>query len=96
MTKVTTLVLLLFVSFIANAQSIDAPFSKEKMKKDFEVFKNISITANSGLKKYRSEKQIDSIYNWANQQIEKITTYREFYNLISTIIDFEGDRKSVV
>tara|TARA_R110002126_G_scaffold106967_8_gene242197 strand:+ start:3736 stop:5244 length:1509 start_codon:yes stop_codon:yes gene_type:complete len=90
MIKVTTLILLLFVSFIANAQSIDAPFSKEKMKKDFEVFKNISITANSGLKKYRSEKQIDSIYNWANQQIEKITTYREFYNLISTITDFEG------
>jgi hypothetical protein len=90
MTKFTTIFLILFISFFANGQSIDEPFSKNKMKQDFEVFKSISSKANSGVKKYRTEKQIDSIYNWANQQIEKITSYREFYNLIFTISDFEG------
>ena len=90
MTRVTTIFLILFISFFANGQSIDEPFSRDKMKKDFKVFKSISTKANSGVKKYRTEKQIDSIYNWANQQIEKITSYREFYNLIFTISDFEG------
>lgn len=90
MTRFTILFLILFISFFANGQSIDEPFSKNKMKQDFVVFKSISSKANSGVKKYRTEKQIDSIYNWANQQIEKITSYREFYNLIFTISDFEG------
>jgi hypothetical protein len=90
MTRITTLFLILFIAFIANGQTIDESFSKEKMKRDFEVFKSISSEANSGVKKYRTEKQIDSIYNWANQQIEKTTSFREFYNLIYIVSDFEG------
>jgi len=60
------------------------------MKQDFEIFKQISKKANSGLYKYRTKEQIDSIYNWGNLQIEKLLTYRDFYNLISTISNFEG------
>jgi hypothetical protein len=60
------------------------------MKQDFEIFKQISKEANSGLYKYRTEQQIDSIYNWGNLEIEKLFTYRDFYNLISTISNFEG------
>lgn len=90
MTRLTTLFLLFFITFFVKGQSIDETFSRVKMKKDFEIFKSISSKANSGVKKYRTEKQIDSIYNWANQQIEEITSYREFYNLIFTISDFEG------
>ncbi|MCH8517428.1 MAG: peptidase [Cyclobacteriaceae bacterium] len=60
------------------------------MKQDFEIFKQISKEANSGLYKYRTEQQIDSIYNWGNLQTEKSLTYRDFYNLISTISNFEG------
>jgi hypothetical protein len=90
MTKTTTIIFILFISFFANGQSIDEPFSTKKMKKDFEIFKSISLEANSGLYKYRTKEQIDSIYNWAKNQIENFTSYREFYNLTCTISDFEG------
>jgi len=82
--------LFLIFSNIIFSQSIDDQISQKKMKKDFEIFKQISKEANSGLYKYRTKQQIDSIYNWANHQIEKIKSYREFYNLIFTISDFEG------
>jgi hypothetical protein len=72
------------------AQSIDQSFSQKKMKKDFEVFKDIRIKANSGLYKYRTKTQIDSIYNWAEQQIEKASDYLDFYNIICQLTDYEG------
>lgn len=81
---------LMCVSFFANGQSIDAPYAQDKMKSDLEVFKRISIEANSGLYKYRSKQEIDSIYHWADNQIEQLTSYRDFYNLICTLSDFEG------
>jgi hypothetical protein len=83
---------LLFVIFsnVIFAQSIDDEISQKKMKQDFETFKQISKIANSGLYKYRTEQQIDSIYNWGNLQIEKLLTYKDFYNLICTISNFEG------
>ena len=86
----TTVILLFFTTYFANGQSIDEPFTQKKMKQDFEIFKQISKDANSGLYKYRTKQQIDSIYYWGNLQIEKLTTYRDFYNLICTISDFEG------
>ncbi len=82
--------IILITPIIANSQSLDANFSKKKMKKDFEVFKNIREKANSGLYKYRTKKEIDSIYQWANKEIEKSNTYREFYNIICNLTDFEG------
>ncbi|MVO08374.1 peptidase [Flavobacterium sp. TP390] len=89
--KITpTLIVLFFISFFSNSQSIDDPLSQVKMKQDFEIFKQISRSANSGLYKYRTKEQIDSIYNWGNLQIEKLTTFRDFFNLICTISDFEG------
>ncbi|MCG8838975.1 peptidase [Tenacibaculum dicentrarchi] len=83
----------LFFFFISNAifaQSIDNSFSQKKMRKDLEVFKKIRATANSGLYKYRTSQEIDSIYNWADNQIDKSSTYRDFYNIISQLTDFEG------
>ena len=82
--------LFLIFSNVVFAQSIDNQISQKKMKKDFEIFKQISKEANSGLYKYRTKQQIDSIYNWGNLQIENLTTYRDFYNLICTISNFEG------
>ncbi len=82
--------LFLIFSNIVFAQSIDDQISQKKMKQDFEIFKSISIQANSGLYKYRTKQQIDSIYNWGNLQIEKLVSYRDFYNLICTISNFEG------
>jgi len=90
MTKTIFTFLYLISSVGIFAQSIDEPFSQKKMKKDVEVFKEIRIKANSGLYKYRTKEQIDSIYNWADQQIEKSSTYLDFYNIICQLTDFEG------
>lgn len=90
MTKTIIIFLYLISSIGIFAQSIDEPFSKERMKKDLEVFKEIRLKANSGLYKYRTIEQIDSIYNWADQHIEKSSTYLDFYNIICRLTDYEG------
>lgn len=90
MTRLTLNFLFLTFSFIALGQSLDDSFSQKKMKKDFEVFKDIRHQANSGLYKYREKAQIDSIYNWAEEEIEQSSTYRDFYNIIVQVTDFEG------
>lgn len=84
------MVLLVCASLFGGAQSVDDPFSKDKMRKDLDVFKQIRIKANSGLYKYRTEAQIDSIYKWAEKEIEKSNTYLDFYNIICHLTDFEG------
>ena len=88
--KRLTFLLIIFNIFSGFGQSIDEPFSQKKMKKDLEIFKEIRQKVNSGLYKYRTKKQIDSIYDWAENEIENLTTYREFYNLISKLTDYEG------
>jgi len=90
MRKQFAFLLLIFISYCGYGQSIDEPFSQKKMKKDLAVFKEIRQKANSGLYKYRTKKQIDSIYNWAETEIRNITTYREYYNLIIKLTDYEG------
>lgn len=91
MKKVTYLLLLLVATFhLTYGQSVDAPFARKKMRKDLKVFKNIRLKANSGLYKYRTPASIDSIYQWAEQSIDQANTYRDFYNIISTLTDFEG------
>jgi len=90
MTKTITTFLFLISSIGIFAQSIDEPFSTRKMKKDLKVFKEIRLKANSGLYKYRTKQQIDSIYNWAEKEINNLSTYRDFYNLISSLTDYEG------
>lgn len=82
--------LFLLISNAVFSQSIDDNFSSEKMLEDFKLFKNIRLEANSGLYKYRTKQQIDSIYNWAEKEIKKSSSYREFYNIISQLTDFEG------
>ena len=90
MTKKITTFLFLFSSIGIYAQSIDEHFSTKRMEKDLKVFKEIRLKANSGLYKYRNKEQIDSIYNWAEKEINNLSTYRDFYNLISTLTDYEG------
>lgn len=71
-------------------QSIDDQLSQRKMQNDLDVFYEIREAANSGLYKYRSEENIDSIYGWAKVRIKEINTYREFYNLLCKLTDYEG------
>ena len=66
------------------------------MKKDFEVYKNIRQKANSGLYKYRTKQEIDSMYNWASLQIEQSKTHRDFFNIICQLSDFEGSTHNSV
>ncbi len=82
--------LLFLIPFIGYAQSIDTPFPQRKMKKDLRVFQKIREAGNSGLYTYRSKEAIDSIYKWAFDEIPQLHSYRDFYNLISQLTDFEG------
>jgi hypothetical protein len=90
--KNTTYLFVLFnlLSNFAFSQSIDDVFSHKNMRKDLAVFKEIRLKANSGLYKYRTKAQIDSIYKWADDEIVISSTYREFYNIICQLTDFEG------
>jgi len=90
MDKLFLLLFTLSTTQITFSQSMDAFFSTKKMKKDLTVFKEIRDKTNSGLYKYRTKKEIDSIYKWALTEIEKSKTYRDFYNIINTLTDFEG------
>jgi len=90
--KITSsiLVLLTLISNLSFSQSVDDAFSQKNMRKDLSVFKEIRQKANSGLYKYRTKEQIDSIYTWADVEINHLSTYRDIYNLITTLTDFEG------
>lgn len=90
MTKLITFYFLIIVTFNGFGQSIDEQFLQDKMSKDLAVFKEIRQKANSGLCKYRTKKQIDSVYNWAENEIKNLYTYSEFYNLISILTVYEG------
>lgn len=72
------------------SQNVDSSFSQEKMRKDLKIFKSIRIQVNSGIYKYRTKQEIDSIYSWADKEILKSLNYRQFYNIISLLTDFEG------
>ena len=78
----------LFFPFLTIAQNEKLPV--EKLKQDLTIFKEIREKANSGLYKYRTKQQIDSIYYWAFSQIDKPKTLLEFYKVILKITDFEG------
>ncbi|MFT3822728.1 MAG: S41 family peptidase [Chitinophagaceae bacterium] len=69
---------------------ITAPFTPQQMKADLAVFRAIRDSANSGLYRYRTKQQIDSIYQWANTQISKPLPPLAFYRLIVLLTDFEG------
>lgn len=62
----------------------------EKLKQDLTLFREIREKANSGLYKYRTKQQIDSIYSWAFSQIKEPRELIELYKIILQITDFEG------
>ena len=64
--------------------------SIEKLKQDLSIFKQIREQANSGLYKYKTKTQIDSIYVWAEKKIQQPLNTIEFYKIICQLTDFEG------
>lgn len=90
MSKLRLPYFIILLSFPAFGQTIDEPISQKDMQKDFELFKEIRQKANSGLYKYRTKEQIDSTYNWAENEINKSSTILDFYNILCKLTDFEG------
>jgi len=90
--KITTYLFVLFnlLSNFAFSQSVDDVFLQKNMHKDLAVFKEIRLKANSGLYKYRTKAQIDSIYKWADSEVDKSSSYLDFYNIICKLTDYEG------
>lgn len=82
------IIILLFFPLAMLSQN--EKWDTEKLKQDLTIFREIREKANSGLYKYRTKKQIDSIYSWAFSQIDKPKTLPEFYKVILKITDFEG------
>ncbi|MCP2027261.1 hypothetical protein L1276_002418 [Flavobacterium sp. HSC-32F16] len=80
--------LILFFPFLLMGQN--EKFAVEKLKQDLILFKEIREKANSGIYKYRTKKQIDSIYLWAFTQINEPKELIDFYKIILQITDFEG------
>lgn len=82
------IMLFLFLPFLMIAQN--QKLTIKELNQDLVTFKNIREKANSGLYKYRTKKQIDSIYSWAFTQISKPQELLDFYKVILKITDFEG------
>lgn len=82
------IVLILFLPLFVCSQNEKWP--AEKLKEDLSIFREIREKANSGLYKYRTKQQIDSIYSWGFSQIKEPKELTEFYKIILQITDFEG------
>lgn len=61
-----------------------------EMKEDLLLFRDIREKANSGLYRYRTKKQIDSIYKQAFREISKPLSTTEYFKVILRLTDFEG------
>lgn len=75
--------------------SFDSPMAQVKMKKDLDLFYKLREAANSGVYKYRTKQEIDSIYQWAYTQITQSATFGDFYGILCQITDFEGSLHNV-
>ena len=92
------LILLLFLSQGLSAQLLkkdslqtyNKTLTPGEMKADLQTFLGIRKGANSGLYRYRTTQQIDSIYKWAFKEVKKPMTTLEFFHLILQLTDFEG------
>nr|WP_315034762.1 S41 family peptidase [uncultured Chryseobacterium sp.] len=65
-------------------------FSANQFLEDLHTFRSIREQANSGLYVYRTKKQIDSIYNWAEVEVRNSKSLFDFYKIITKLTDFEG------
>ena len=69
---------------------IKVDLDKTKYVEDFDVFRKIFEKANSGLYKYHSKQEVDSVFSANKNKINEATSYREFYNLMWNVIDYTG------
>lgn len=66
----------------AAQSSFDSPMGRAHMQEDLQLFYNIREAANSGIYKYRSQAEIDSVYQWAFEEIEQSSTVGDLYAIV--------------
>ncbi len=65
-------------------------FTKKEMLEDYKLFKSIYRSANAGLYKYHSKKEIDSVFASNKKLLTDNLSYRQFYNVLWNVIDYTG------
>lgn len=69
---------------------VTTTLTPEQMKADLTLFRKIREKANSGLARYRTPAQLDSIYGWAFSQTSQSLPIGEFHKILMVLTDFEG------
>lgn len=81
---------------LTNKITIDDPIqrntvlSTKQMHNDLSVFRSIGEKANSGLYRYRTKMEIDSVYSLAYAKTKEPLTTTEFFKVILELSDIEG------
>ncbi|WP_426478243.1 S41 family peptidase [Chryseobacterium sp. CBSDS_008] len=73
-----------------NVSVLNGQFTPDQFVEDLRTFRSIREKANSGLYVYRSRKQIDSIYQQAEEEAGNSKTIFDFYKIIAKLTGFEG------
>ncbi|MBB6329756.1 hypothetical protein HNP24_000706 [Chryseobacterium sediminis] len=73
-----------------NVPVLDGKFSPDQLVEDLHTFRSIREKANSGLYVYRTRKQIDSIYQQAEEEARNSKNIFDFYKVIAKVTGFEG------
>ncbi len=61
-------------------------FSKEKLLEEFDQIRKILESTHPALYDYTSKNDLDSLFNLAENKIDRDLSFREFYNLVSPVI----------
>ncbi|MBP2619622.1 S41 family peptidase [Chryseobacterium jejuense] len=69
---------------------LNGQFTSSQFIEDLQVFRSIREKANSGLYVYRSRKQIDSLYQKAEEEAANSKNIFDFYKVITKLTGFEG------
>ncbi len=75
-----------------NTKTIDSThlLTQKEMLEDYNTFVSIYTKANSGLYKYHTKTQIDSVFLSNKKLISEELSYRKFYNILWNVIDYTG------
>ncbi|WP_343658153.1 S41 family peptidase [Chryseobacterium sp.] len=73
-----------------NVPVLNGQFSSDQFVQDLRTFRSIREKANSGLYVYRNKKQIDSIYQQAEEKARNSKNIFDFYKVIAQLTGFEG------
>ncbi|SMO37032.1 Peptidase family S41 [Chryseobacterium rhizoplanae] len=79
-----------FITESKNVPVLNGQFASDQFIEDLHTFRSIREKANSGLYLYRTRKQIDSIYQQAEEEARNSRNIFDFYKIIAKVTGFEG------